>query len=205
EPFELLVKNYPYPGSGDRGLLTTGIVDSAHYVIYNKVHDEENPLPKGSPLENSGIRYGDRILWVDGEVVFSLNQLNKILNDDRIYHTIQRQGKTIQKRVPRVEVQELRLDQQVKDELSDWQHEAGLKDVKFNRMFTLPYNLNNEAVVENELKFIDREKEEENFPRHPFSELETPLLVGDKILAVNGERFRTSSELLKLLQERRVS
>lgn len=205
EPFKLSVKTYPNPLASDKGILTSGIVDSAHYIIYNKIGDKENPLLTGSPLENSGLQYGDRILWADGEVIFSLRQLNKILNDDRVYLTIQRQGKILHKRVPRVEVQELKLDPEIRDELSDWQHEANLKSLKLNMLYALPYNLNNEAVIEKELKFIDRDKEEEAFPRHPFSDNEAPLLVGDKIIAVNGERIRFSYELLRLLQERKVT
>ena len=68
-PFNIKVKPYPHPGFIDRNMLCAGIFNSANYIIYNKLpNGEENPLPEGSPLRNSGIGYGDQILWVDGEI-----------------------------------------------------------------------------------------------------------------------------------------
>ena len=81
-PFEHVVKIYPHPAAMEKGVTTSGILQSASYVIYNKLpQGGENPLPEGSPLQGSGIEYGDRVVWVDGEMIFSVPQLNHILND----------------------------------------------------------------------------------------------------------------------------
>src|SRR5262249_55484550 len=148
-------------------------------------NNSENPLPEGSPLQNSGIQYGDRLLWVDGEILFSNVQLEDILNDGRVLLTVKRNDETFLARVPRVPVGELKLDAGFKDELIDWQFEAQLKDIKMQQLYALPYNMTNDCVIENELHFIDKEKELETFPRTSFSNLEKPLKAGDQILAVD--------------------
>lgn len=206
KPFDHKIKAYPHPNSLEKGLLTTGVLQSANYVIYDRLSSkQENPLPEGSPMEGSGIQYGDRLVWVDGEYVYSLQQLNHILNDGRALLTIERNGKTLLKRVPRVRVQELKLDSEIKEELIDWQFEAGLNSLKFPKLYTIPYNLNNECVVENEAKFIDKDNQEEAFPKHPYSNLESPLEPKDKILAVDGVPIEHSYQLLAQLQQHRVN
>lgn len=204
-PFNLKVKTYPHPNAVEKGVKTTGILSSANYMIYNTLPGgKENPLPEGSPMQGSGIQYGDRLVWVDGEMIFSGRQLAHVLNDQRALLTVVHDDKISLRRVPRVEVQELKLDTQVKEELVDWQYEAHLNGVKIQKLMTIPYILNNECQVENVVKFIDKDKEEEAFPAHPYSELETPLQPGDKIVAVDGIPVAHSFELLAHLQTHQV-
>lgn len=205
EPFEYKIKAYPHPNSLEKGIMTTGIVGSANYIIYNRVNGQENPLPEGSPMQQSGIQYGDRIIWADGELVFSSQQLSHLLNDDRVLLTIFRNGNRMLMRVPRVLVQELKLDPEFKEELTDWQYEAGLNNVKLQKLYTIPYNLTNDGVVENEVRFIDKEKEKEVFPELAFASNETKLLPKDKIIAIDGTPIKTSYALLANLQQRRIN
>lgn len=205
-PFSYLVKTYPHPGTVDKDILTTGILHSASYVIYDRLPmGKENPLPEGSPMQESGIKYGDRIVWVDGVPIYSVQQLGHVLNDAKALLTIQRGQEVLLRRVPRVRAEELKLDPEFKEELIDWQFEAQLNGTKIQKLYTIPYNLNNECVVEERVKFIDREKEEEAFPQHLFSVLETPLEEGDKILAVDGIPVTHSYEILSHLQQRHVN
>lgn len=203
-PFEYDVKTYPHPASLNKGLLTAGILTPANYLIYNKLHGQENPLPEGSAMQGSGIEYGDRVLWVDGELVFSSKELETILNDGRALLTIQRGNDTLLRRVPRVEAQELKFDSSFREELIDWQFEAQLNGTKLQQLYTIPYNLTNECVVENDLPFIDKDKQEEVFSPHPFSTLDLPLNVGDKILAIDGTPVEKSFQLLAQLQQKHV-
>jgi regulator of sigma E protease len=205
-PFDYKITPYAHPLVRGKGKMTLGVMSPAHYIIYNRTPDNgENPLLDNSPLKDSGLQYGDRVLWVDGEMVFSNAQLEDILNDGRVLLTIQR-GDTIQlARVPRVIVDELKLDNAVKDEFLDWQYEAQLKNVKLQELYALPYDMTTNCVIEKELTFFDKEKQMEAFPRAPFSQLEKPLQIGDRILAVDNVPVSKAYELLKNLQTRHVS
>lgn len=206
EPFEYEVRTYPHPSALEKGVVTGGIISSANYIIYDRLPGgKENPLPEGSPMEQSGIEYGDRIVWADGEPIFSSQQLNHVLNDSRALLTIMRNGKYQLMRVPRVPVQELKMDSEFREELTDWQYEAGLNGIKLHKLYAIPYNLTNDCVVENELKFIDKENEAEAFPQHPYSPLEAPLLPKDRIVAIDGIPVKTSHDLLAHLQDHQVN
>lgn len=206
DPLELKVHTYPNPEMIQKGIVTSGIMAPANYIIYNTLPKEkENPLPEGSPLAQSGIQYGDRIVWVDGSPIFSSRELTRILNDDRVLLTIFRKGNRLLMRVPRVPVQELKMDQEFKEELTDWQYEANLNNTKLQKLYMIPYNLTNDCVVENEIKFIDKDNEKGAFPEHPFAFSETQLLPKDKIIAVDGSPVKTSYDLLAKLQKRHVN
>lgn len=205
-PFQYIVKTYPHPQSAKKDVLTAGILSSGNYIIYNKQpNGVDNPLPDGSPLKVSGIEYGDRVLWVDGEIIFSSQELDDVLNDSRALLTIKRGNEFLLRRVPRIRADELKLEASFKDELADWQYEAHLNSVKMASLYTIPYNLTNDAVVENDLKYIDKDKQEEAFTTHPFSAIDSPLLKGDKIVAVDGIPIEKSYELLKQIQQHRVN
>ncbi len=206
KPFEYTVNTYPDPRSLNRDIVTAGILQPARYVIYDRLPTgKDNTLPEGSPLRRSGFKYGDRILWVDGEMIYSDVQLSRIINDERVLMTIVRGQRTLLRRVPRIPVYELRPDPEYREELIDWQYEAGINTRKPEELYTTPYNLTYDCVVENVLRFIDEENQEEAFPQHPFSERELPLQPGDKIIAVNGIPIKFSYQLLAELQEDKVN
>lgn len=205
KPFEYKIKAYSHPDAVDKGIKTTGIITPANYMIYDRFKGQENPLREGSPMQQSGIQYGDRVVWVDGEIIFSGQQLSHILNDDRVLLTIFRNGNRMLMRVPRVLVQELKLDPRFKEELMDWQYEAGLNNVKLQKLYTIPYNLTNDAVVENELKFIEKDQEKVAFPDNPFAANESKLQPKDKIIAIDGTPIKTSYALFAGLQKRKMN
>ena len=200
-PFKYTVNPYSNPLFADKNIKTTGITNSASYVIYDRLpNGKENPLPEGSPLEGSGIEYGDRILWVDGETVFSNVQLSEILNDGRILMTIKRGNDIIHRRVPRIKALELRPDAEFREEMIDWQYEAGINSRHFQDLFAIPYNLTYDCVVEGELRFVDGDNQEDAFPVHLFSDMEEALRPGDRIIAVQGQPVTRSFEILRELQ-----
>lgn len=204
-PFSYNVKVYPHPNAIDKDFKTVGVIDTAGYVIYNRlVNGQDNPLPEGSPLKDSGIQYGDRIFWVDGEMIFSDQQLSHVINDQRSLLTIKRGDKTLLRRVPRVPVLELKLDPIFKEELADWQYEANLSPTKA-KVYAIPYDISADNVIEKPLKFIDPEHQESAFSKIPFSEAEENLLPGDKILAVDGTPVKYPYQVLYQLQQHKVS
>jgi regulator of sigma E protease len=202
-PFEYSVKPY-HPVNFKKDFLSSGIISPANYLIYNPSNDEQ-AFVEGSPMATSDIKPGDRIVWVDGLPVFSLQQLHNVLNDERVLLTIQRNGKILQARVPRVHVEELRLDPEIKDEITDWQHEANLLATKTPKLFTIPYSMNSDNVIDSQLKFIDKENQNDAFPEIPFSPINLTLEKGDKIIAVDGTPVKSAYQLLTQLQERKVN
>ncbi len=205
-PFDYTVKPYPHPYSLNDEILTSGILQSASQVIYrpSKLTPEQKKfMPAASHI--GGIQEGDRIVWVDGVRIFSQKELKSILNDGLALLTIQRDGKTLLRRVPRVPIHELKLDFEIKEELTDWQHESDLVDVDINDLFDIPYNLTHDAVVENRLSFIDTEMQDEIFPEHYSSKNSAPLEKGDRITAVDGIPIKQSYQLFYQLQQRKVN
>lgn len=205
-PFEFAVKPYEHPMVVEEGIVTSGVLTSASYLYYDHLPSGgENPLPEGSPMRDSGIRYGDRLWWMDGERLYSSMQLSHLLNDERCLATVKRGESTFLARVPRVPLEELKLDVEHREELSDWQHESDLGNAKLAKLFFIPYNLNSDCVVEAPLRFIDEEHQRRFFPATSLSALSAPLQEGDRILAVDGKPVARSFELMEALQTRRVN
>ena len=109
EYFDYSLDTYKAAGpTGREGMRTIGVLSPARYMIYSQFPGSEaNPLPEGSSLENTGIQYGDRLLWLDGELLFSQMQLDKILNQPMTFITFERNGQILQSQVPIVEMNEL--------------------------------------------------------------------------------------------------
>ncbi len=173
----------------------------AQYLIYDKMPSgRENPILSSSPMEDSGISKGDRILWVDGELIFSNLQLSQIVNNHKALLTIEREGKTFLARVPRLAISDLRLTKVEKEELDDWRYEAKIEN-KIDELAFIPYNLKSNAVVENSLGYIDSKSQSKNYfepTERTYSE--NALQKGDKIIAVQGEKITSSYQLLEELQ-----
>ncbi len=205
-PFSYETRVYSNPEALDKDILTSGILAPASYIIYDHLPGGgENPLPEGSPLRDSGIVYGDRIVWVNGELVFSVPELNYLLSGQTVLLTIERGNQTILARVPRVELQELRLGTFFKEELADWQFEAQLQGSKFQNIYSIPYSLNDHCVIEERIPFIDKDKEDIEFPQKQYSSLEQPLQPGDRVVAVNGTPVAFGYQFLQQLQTFRVN
>lgn len=204
--FHLDLSPYQHPNALEEGLMTVGVMAPASYLLFqpgkNIALDEA--LPKTSPMLSSGIEVGDRIVWADGEQVFSAQHLSHLLNDNRVLLTIKRGGQRLLRRVPRVAIAELRLPPAVREEFIDWQHESNLVGQKIDKLYAVPYNLTPDCEVEGRIRLIDSEEEEKVFPSNPFSMREKAIKPGDRILAVDGVRVKFAHELFSQLQKRKV-
>lgn len=188
--------NYTFPEEKNLNVLVP-----AQYLIYQK--GPETELAADSPMLKSGIVYGDRILWVDGELVFSFKQLIQVINSPRVLLTVERGGETFLTRVPRLSIGDLRLLEAERAELDDWRYEAKLTP-KVEQLAFIPYNLTPSGHVEEVLGYID----EKSHPQGAFegakrASSETPLQRGDKIVAVQGQKITSSYQLLKELQTKK--
>ncbi len=160
----------------------------AQYLIFS---DYTSPA---SPLTGSGIEKGDRVVWVDGSLVFSQPQLSSLLNESTVFLTIKRQETYYQLKAPRLKISDLRLSQTLKEELDDWKHAAELSG-KLSDLYFIPYHISSSGIIEDSLSFMNASAEE-------ISLSSEQVQSGDQIVAVNGASFQTVYELFTLLQER---
>lgn len=204
-PFSVDIRPYAHPQALEEGILTTGVLSPASFILFPATtHSAKNELPKGSPLIGSGIEHGDRIIWLNGESVYSLPQLSALLNDGKSLLTIRRNGKEFLRRVPRVQLEELKLSPLEKEELVDWQYAGGLKNAKFQKLSFIPYNIKADGTVENRYGFLDNDRGANVFDAIPYSSAEEPLQPGDVIVAIDGEPIASSVDLLLKLQQHKA-
>lgn len=192
-PYDYTVTPYESPLT-PKGMKTVGILATASYLIYH------SSMYDNLPLEKSGIKPNDRIVWVNGEIVFSNEQLLQILNSGKALLTIERGGKTFLGKVPRIPLEDLRLSNEEMVEINDWKYEAGFYGNGKSYDF-IPYNLSHDLRVEKGLYYInDESKVARASSAMKTSPLDTMLRPGDRILAVDGVPVRTSVDFLKELQ-----
>ena len=195
EPFSVALRS---PNSADPASSQLGIIP-AQYLIF------QDYTSSASPLKGSGIEKGDRLVWVDGELIFSREQLSSLLNDSKSLLTIERplngQVQTLLAQVPRLKISDLCLTPEHKSELDDWQHEAGLKS-KIQQLYFIPYLLKHDGTVEEAHAFMDCNAEKvvpTSAPRTPFA---LPLKPGDRIIGIDGVSVKDATDLLKKIQTR---
>ena len=157
--FNYTLRTYDNPNLLNKEKLSTiGVLSPASYLIY------DGAIPKGSPMLASGIQPGDRIVWADGEVVFSQQQMSSLINESTSFLTVQRGEQIFQTKTPRVQVGDLKLSGPERGEIDDWQHEASLKG-RLQDLYFIPYNLSPTAAVEGRLQFIDEEDQVKAFQK----------------------------------------
>ncbi len=181
-----------------RGIFST--MQPAAYLIYR----QSSSLPlANSPMKESGIQDGDRILWADGKLLFSIQELIETINEPKALLTVERNGHAFLARVPRLKISDLRLNADQRAELEDWQHEAGIKG-RASELFFIPYNLSQDNRIENAFSYLNKESIEQQPAAEARYPLEIPLQTGDRVMAVDGLPVASSYELLNLLQSRHI-
>lgn len=157
-------------------------------------------LQKNSPLINTGLTKGDRIVWVNGELIFSPLQMIQLLNSNSVLLTVERNGKSFLTRIPLFKVNDLRLTEFERGEIDDWSYEARLED-RVEDLFFIPYNISAEGIVENPVGYIDdQSKSQLAFNPPERSSRSIALEEGDRILAVQGKPISTGHEILREVQ-----
>ena len=196
-PFNYTLANYA-DAQAEPDLRTIGISEPASYLIY----PEQNVIA-GSPIAKSGIQPGDRIIWADGEVLFSLKQLGHVVNEPTVFLTARRGDTVFHTKVPRVHLNDLKMSAYESFEIDDWQHEAGIKG-RLQDLSFIPYNLSPTCTVESRLQFIDEQDQIKAFQSCHRCAYFNPLQEGDVILAIDGHPVQTAYQLLERLQKREV-
>ena len=178
---------------------TIGLLSPASFLIYDSLQGT-NPI-EGSPMRLSGIKANDRIIWVDGELIFSQRQLINVINEPKVLLTVQRGSQTLLTRIPRIPVSDLRLSDAEKTEIEDWLFEA---KVQPEESYFIPYNLTPDCTVQAALTYIDDSSHETVHQTSPRTQFDTLLMFGDKIIAVDGQPVSNAYGLVSRLQTRQV-
>lgn len=156
------------------------ITSPARYLFYGG--ESENPT-----VEASGMKKGDRIIWADGEVLFSNAQLSSILSENRAFITLERGNEKFSVRVPKIDLKLLRLTERERDHLGA------------NTAVSVPFHVTNELEVSRILSFYDENYEESVF--HSNHKVEK----GDRIISVDGTLVNNQEEFLNALQHKNVT
>lgn len=197
--FDYTLKTYHNPDIATKDKFNTiGVLSPASYMIYHGPN-----LVPNSPMADSGIEPNDRLVWANGEVLFSHQQLSALTNEQTAFLTIKRDGEILQAKVPRIQLSDLKLTLPEKGEIDDWQHEAGLKG-SLADLYFIPYNLSPTLHVESRIRFIEETDQKKAFEPSVRSNYQTVLNEGDHILAVDAKRVHSPYELLLALQERHM-
>ncbi|NGX51655.1 MAG: putative zinc metalloprotease [Chlamydiae bacterium] len=196
-PYDYTLTPYESPKLR-KGFKTVGILAPASFLIYS------GSLYPNLPLEKSGIEQSDRIVWVDGELIFSSEQLSQVLNSGKALLTIERDGEIFLGKVPRIPLEDLRLSSEESIELHDWEYDAALNPREEISLF-IPYNLTHDLRVQNGLFYLDsHSKVTRSSSQMKSSPLDTILKPGDRILAVDGIPVNSGVALLTELQTQHV-
>lgn len=184
EPFLLKIAPYqPMPGVAK----TLGITAPARLLIYDP--EVTGPLPEGSAMKEAGLLPGDRLIWAEGEPLFSVEQLSHLMNEQKALLRVQRGAQKVLVRVPRVAISSLKLSSSDSANFADAQYTAHLKGPKTQ---VLPYAISNILVVERALTILGEEHKDE------------ALLPGDRILSVDSRPVSSLSALLLALQTHQI-
>ena len=201
EPFSYTLPIFQEEVASPLGVIPT--FSPASYLFYTPLPEGMSNLAIPSPVERSGIAPGDRILWVNGELLFSNEQLSYMINRKTVLVTVQRGGEFLLASVPRLPLDEIRMSEPESDEVYDWSAQAGLEKRKEELLF-IPYLLGSDLSVTDSLVYQGDNGEETIYKGATRSMSERPLLPGDQILAVDGIPVSSAASLIEELQTKRV-
>lgn len=158
----------------------------ASYLFINSI--------QGQSLKKSGIAERDRIIWVNGENIFSAAQLQQVINAPEVMLTIRRANDILLIRVPRIPVRDIQMESFEQNELEDWQYETRISG-DLNQKYFIPFVITYDLSIEKPLSFVDAN-----------AQVLTPnqLQAGDKILAIDGIPVEKARDLFKVIQEKHV-
>ncbi|MCH9811396.1 RIP metalloprotease RseP [bacterium] len=168
---------------------TTGVLGAANYEIFNGFEEGQEEF---APLKGAGLVKGDRVVYVDGETIYSRADLVSVVSKDIALVTVLRDGKKIHVQVPRVALGDVKLSSVQKNDFIDTKRDIEF-DGALSSLHFIPYLVSGALDVEEALPMI----EEEN------RSLPAPLKKGDKILAVAGQKVSSAKDFFEAVSKRR--
>jgi len=180
---------------------TVGLMSPASYLVYDSFGGT-NPI-EGSPLKNVGLQDNDRIIWVDGNLIFSQKQLVNVVNEPKSLLTIVRNGQVYVVKVPRVQISDLRLNESQKVEIKDWFFASGING-DISSHFFLPYEISADGIVNQPLQYLDENLNQVTHEQEAKALCENCLQQGDKVIAIDGISIKGAVDLTINIQHKRI-
>lgn len=199
-PFSLSVEPYYDSSFASKELKTIGIKAPAQYLLYRP--DLTNPI-FSDQFEEAGMKPFDRILWVNGELIFSIQQLSEVINQNKVLVSVKRGDKTFLTRVPRLSIADLRLSTVQKEDLVDKKHALNLAQ-PINQLEFIPYEVDTKGFVLGAVPFIDENAEQSTVYSRKANQYDSLLKRGDRIIAINGEEIQNALDLFAKVQLKKV-
>ncbi len=183
-----------------KDLKTIGVTSPASVMIF---HGFDQALGKYSPMWDSGIAEGDRIIWANGEILFSTEQLRQIVNQNAVVLTVRQDDEIKMMRVPRVQIADLELTKNEIGEFSDWRHAIGER-ADIDDLGFIPYEVDEYGFVKGKYSFIDDDliKSEQNTIGDEYEY--NFLNEGDQILAIGDQSVDSGLSVFKALAKQEV-
>lgn len=197
KPFSVEAKLTKENIKAAKDLKTTGIKSFAHYLIYDP-SAQPNHLLSISPLTQSGIEAQDRVVWVNGELIFSTAQLQDVMNNGKTLLTVKRANRYFLTRVPVLPINDLRLTADQKEELGDYKHAIQLPKALADYRF-IPYDIDSKGYVQSSIIYIDEKAQQATVANRAFGS-DTVLKKGDQIVAVAGQKVQSAVAIFNEIQ-----
>ena len=197
--FEYDLDTYKIQGFYGGNLYSIGVETPASFLMYARSAENDFEVL----AKKIGIQEGDRLIWANGEIVFSAKQLSSLINEKAVFLTLERSGQFFHAKIPKVKIEDINLNRFDREEIDDWRYESGIK-TKLSNLYFLPYYFNENGVVESRLNFIDENLSNILFKVDERNQFSKSLERGDRIVAVDGIKIESAYDILKLLQDSRV-
>lgn len=173
-----------------------GILAPASYLY---VSGEADHVATNSPALKAGVNRGDRVVWVNGEVIFSHKQLSSVINDSSLFVTAKRGTKAFTTKIPKYLIRDLRINKSLHQEFQDWSYDARVSK-SLDQLFFIPYDISENLKIRSAVPFIDDTATEATVESTRIS-LTSPILQpGDVITSVNGIPIKSATSLMRLCQ-----
>ena len=192
-PFSYTLPVYPHPSYPGSELKTIGILGPANFLY---VADK---VPAGSPLDGAHLKKGDRVVWANGEYIFSTPQLSEIVNAENAYITFERDGHVMHATVPTISLSAGAFDKSYLLDIDDWKHELS----KRKATTFIPYEISPKGVVEKVVSYTANTGIDTTFSKGAQLK-DTALRVNDIIIGVNGQPVQNGLDVFERLQTKEI-
>lgn len=161
-----------------------------------------SPFVEGSPLAEAGVEIGDRLVWMDGCLLWNAEQIARVLNDQRALVTVERGGQRLLTRVLRQRASSIAgLDPIWRD----WLYSAPSSSRRTGDFYVLPASIGPALEVLSIPASEDlRARTNQVSDSDPVFLAREGLQVGDRILAIDGFSVQTGPSLVSQLQKRQA-